>query len=266
MQDQAVRHLQIENLAVEIYPTRLAAGAAAAQAAAKILFDLTQDGKSIAVIFATGASQLDMLQNLVAIPGLPWDKVNGFHMDEYIDIAPDHPASFRRYLRQNLTQHIELKSFLEINGNASDPKQLCAAYAQTLRAAGPQLCLLGVGENGHLAFNDPGEADFSDPVDMKVVRLDRTCREQQVAEGWFKSYPDVPERAITLTIPALFRVPRLIASVPGVRKAKIMHRTLFGPISTECPSTLLRRHRNATVYLDEESAAELQTSRAASRD
>ena len=121
----------------------------------------------------------------------------------------------------------------------------------------PQLCLLGIGENGHLAFNDPGLADFNDPEDMKIVALDGECKQQQVAEGWFKSINEVPSQAITLTIPALLRVPKLIVSVPGSRKAKIIDRTLREPISTACPATILRTHPDATVYLDEESAAEL---------
>jgi glucosamine-6-phosphate deaminase len=150
-----------------------------------------------------------------------------------------------------------MKEFLEVDGTAPDLKQVCRDYAGALRSADPQLCLLGIGENGHLAFNDPDEAKFNDPLDMKIVHLDMACREQQAAEGWFKSFQEVPERALTLTIPALFRVPKLIVSVPGSRKARIMRRTLQEPISTDCPSTILRTHPNATVYLDEESAAEL---------
>ena len=122
----------------------------------------------------------------------------------------------------------------------------------------PQLCLLGIGENGHLAFNDPGDADFSDPLDMKVVHLDAICRQQQAAEGWFHTFQDVPEQAMTLTIPALFRAPKLIASVPGPRKAAIVRRTLEDPITTDCPATLLRTHPDATVYLDKESSAQVQ--------
>ena len=150
-----------------------------------------------------------------------------------------------------------MKEFFEIDGTAPDPGKACKEYAALLRAANPQLCLLGIGENGHLAFNDPGVADFDDPLDVKVVRLDSVCRQQQAAEGWFRSLEDVPERAMTVTIPALFRVPKLIASVPGPRKAGIIRRTLEDSISTACPATLLRTHPNATVYLDRESSAEV---------
>ena len=126
-----------------------------------------------------------------------------------------------------------------------------------LRAASPQLCLLGIGENGHLAFNDPAEANFDDPEVIKVVTLDTMCRQQQLAEGWFKSLEEVPERALTLTIPTLFKVPKLIVSVPGIRKATIVRRALEEPISTNFPATILRTHPDATLYLDPESASEL---------
>jgi glucosamine-6-phosphate deaminase len=150
-----------------------------------------------------------------------------------------------------------MKSFLEMDGAARDVDRMCRDYAAALRAADPQLCLLGIGENGHLAFNDPAEADFNDPCDIRVVHLDRMCRLQQVAEGWFKRYEDVPELAVTLTVPALFRVPKLIISVPGKRKASVVRRTVQDPVSPVCPSTILRTHPDAIVYLDEESAAEI---------
>lgn len=252
---------QIENLKIEIYPTRKDAGFAAAQAAAEELKRLGQKGKdTIGVIFATGASQLETLRALVRTPGLPWDRICGFHMDEYVGIASDHRASFRLYLRNELTQQVGMRRFYEVDGNAPDPGKFCQDYADALQAAHPQLCLLGIGENGHLAFNDPGVADFNDPHDMKIVSLDDECKQQQVAEGWFGSVAEVPAQAMTLTIPALLRVPKLIASVPGLRKAKIVNRTLHEAISTECPATILRKHPDATVYLDEESASELEKS------
>ena len=252
-----VQQYQVEKLKIEIHPTPEAAGAAAAHSAASSLKELAKSNAEFGVIFATGASQLDTLQALTQTPGLPWAQIRGFHMDEYIGLSPEHPASFRRYLRDNLTQKVQMKEFFEINGTAADPEQACKEYAVLLRAANPQLCLLGIGENGHLAFNDPGVADFNDPLDVKVVQLDTTCRQQQEAEGWFGSLEEVPERAMTITIPALFRVPKLIASVPGPRKAAIVRRALEDSISTACPATLLRTHPNATVYLDRESSAQV---------
>lgn len=257
-QDLDVQHYQVEKLKIEIYPTREAAGIAAAKATANALSQIAKKQKSVAVIFATGASQIDTLHALTEIPGLPWAQVRGFHMDEYVGILPDHPASFRRYLREKLTQKVRMQEFFEIDGTSSDPEQACKDYAKLLRDADPRLCLLGIGENGHLAFNDPGVADFNDPVDMKVVHLDAMCRQQQAAEGWFQSPQEVPEQAMTLTIPALFRAPKLIVSVPGPRKANIVRRTLEDSITTDCPATLLRKHPDATVYLDNESAAQVR--------
>jgi glucosamine-6-phosphate deaminase len=251
------RYYEVETLKVEVHPDSRAAGAAAAQAACKALIDLAQARESVGVIFATGASQFEILNELTRIAKLPWNQIRGFHMDEYIGIAEDHPASFRRYLRERLTSKVRMKEFFEIDGSAPDPEKTSREYASELRSADPQLCFLGIGENGHLAFNDPPVADFADPLDAKIVRLDDVCRQQQMAEGWFASIDEVPEHAITLTIPALFRVPTLIVSVPGSRKEKIVRRTFEESISTACPATILRTHPNATVYLDSESAREL---------
>lgn len=251
------RQLRAGLMKVEVHPSREAAGRAAAQAAALALGELAAARAAIGVIFATGASQFETLAALTAIEDLPWNRVRGFHMDEYIGIPVDHPASFRRYLRERLTGQVRMQEFFEMDGNAPDPERTAREYAEKLRAADPQLCLLGIGENGHLAFNDPGVADFEDPLDAKIVHLDAACRQQQAAEGWFASVDEVAASAITLTIPALMRVPRLIASVPGIRKAKIVRRTLEEPISTVCPATILRTHPDATVYLDMESASEL---------
>lgn len=252
-----IKHLQVGTMKIEIHPTRAEAGAAAAHAAAEAIQQLAQKREAFAVIFATGASQLATLDALTSVPALPWQQVTGFHMDEYVGISADHPASFRRYMREKLTQKVAMKQFFEVDGSAHDPEEASRDYAEKLRAAEPQLCLLGIGENGHLAFNDPPVADFNDPLDVKVVTLDAMCRQQQTAEGWFPGVEDVPERAITLTIPALFRVPKLIVSVPGSRKAAIMRRTIQESIATACPSTILRTHPDVTVYLDADSAAQL---------
>jgi glucosamine-6-phosphate deaminase len=252
-----VDHLQVGTMKVQIYHSSREAGLAAALATAETLKELGQLHDSINVIFATGASQLDTLDALTSIENLPWNRVHGFHLDEYVGIDPNHPASFRRYLREKLTQKVRMKDFSEIDGSCPDPEQVCRAYAEKLSVANPQLCLLGIGENGHLAFNDPSVADFHDPQDVKVARLDMACRQQQAAEGWFPSFQEVPEYAITLTIPTVFRVPKLIVSVPGSRKAAITRRVLEGPISTECPASILHTHPDVTIYLDVDSAAEL---------
>jgi glucosamine-6-phosphate deaminase len=253
-----IQRFQVEKLKIEVYPDRVAAGRAAAETAAQSLRALAAANSEFAAVFATGASQLEMLHALTVIPGLPWDKVVGFHLDEYVGLDENHPASFRRYLRENLISRVKMRAFYEVDGSSVDPEAVCREYAARLRAAAPKLCLLGIGENGHLAFNEPGEADFDDPADVKVVTLDATCRQQQTAEGWFGSIVEVPANAITVTIPALFRIPRLILSVPGERKAEIMKRVLTEPIAPRCPATILRSHPDATVYLDSDSAAGLE--------
>lgn len=246
------------SMKLEVRSSRQAAGAAAARAAAEELRRLDSLGDSIGVIFATGASQFETLDALTSIPGLPWGKVQGFHMDEYVGLDENHPASFRRYLRERLTRRVAMREFYEMDGNAADIDLFGREYIHKLDLANPKLCLLGIGENGHLAFNDPGVADFNDPQAIKVVTLDVMCRRQQVAEGWFANLDSVPNQALTLTIPTLFRVPKLIASVPGLRKAQVVRRTLEEPISTNCPSTLLRMHDDVTIYLDVDSASELE--------
>ena len=251
-----VQKFQIGTLKLEIHPSAKAAAAAAANAIAEYLRRLKDTVNDIGVIFATGTSQLELLRVLTAMTDLPWDKICGFHLDEYIGIDPSHKASFRRYLREALTSKVPMRQFFEIDGSAAKPTIVAEEYARQLRMANPQLCLLGIGENGHLAFNDPGVADFHDPLDVKIVSLDAVSRQQQVSEGWFETLQDVPERAITVTIPALFRVPKLILSTPGKRKAHIIRRALEEPISPDCPATILRTHPDATAYLDTEAAAE----------
>ena len=254
---EKVRRFRVENLSVEVHPDGKSLGAAAALAAACAMKQLGASLESFGVIFATGVSQQDTLEALTRMDGIPWDRVRGFHLDEYVGLPTEHVASFRRYLRENLTSKVDLRSFQEVDGTANDPDQVCRIYAEKLAAANPKLCLLGIGENGHLAFMDPADADFNEPRDVKVVKLDAACRAQQVAEGWFNSLEAVPERAISVTIPAMLRVPKLIVSVPGSRKAAIVRRTLEETISTKCPATILRTHPDVTVYLDQESAAEL---------
>lgn len=251
-----IAHHQVGTMKLEIYPDANAASAAAASAIAKRLQQLKISRKDIAVIFATGYSQLGTLHALTSMPDIPWTQIEGFHLDEYVGLPANNPASFRHYLRENLTERAQMRKFNEIDGSSPTPELVCRDYSQQLRAANPEICLLGFGENGHLAFNDPGEADFNDREDVKTVNLDTVCRQQQVAEGWFSTLQDVPLQAITVTIPALFRVPMLTLSILGKRKASIVRRALQEPISPRCPATVLRTHPNVTAYLDAEAAAE----------
>lgn len=254
------KSLILGSMQMRVYPTSQEAGQAAAESVASAMRERAAQREAIGMIFATGASQVETLRALTSIPDLPWSKVHGFHMDEYIGIDASHPASFRHYLREKLTSRVAMAAFHEIDGSVADLESAQLDYIDKLRAADPQICLLGIGENGHLAFNDPHEADFDDPEPMKIVTLDRACREQQLAEGWFPIFDQVPSRALTLTIPTLLRVPRLFASVPGRRKATIVRRALHDPISEVCPATILRTHPSVAIYLDEDSASELDGS------
>jgi glucosamine-6-phosphate deaminase len=256
--DEKVKCFRVENLSVEVHPGGKSLGAAAALAAATAMKQLGAGLESFGVVFATGVSQLETLDALTRIAGIPWNRVRGFHLDEYVGLPIEHRASFRRYLREKLTKKVDMMAFHEVDGTTADADQFCRLYAEWLAAASPKLGLLGVGENGHLAFMDPAVADFNDPRDVKVVRLDAACRAQQVAEGWFNNLEEVPECAISLTIPAILRIPKLIVSVPGSRKAAIMRRMLEETISTKCPASILRTHPDVTVYLDQDSASELE--------
>jgi len=252
---------QVDKLRAEIHANSESCGPAAAKAAAEALFELGRKREVLSVVFATGASQLNMLRALVSHREIPWEKIQGFHLDEYVGLNVNHQASFRKYLRENLIAFVRMRAFCEIDGNAQDLEGFCRDFGKKLRQSDPQLCLLGIGENGHLAFNEPSEADFHDPKDVKVVRLDVACRRQQAAEGWFGTPEEVPDRAMTLTIPAILRIPTLIVTVPGERKAHIVRRALQGPIAEECPATILRTHPSAKLFLDSQSAAELDLSK-----
>jgi glucosamine-6-phosphate deaminase len=186
--------------------------------------------------------------------------VIAFHMDEYVGIAPDHPASFRRFQHERMWSRVTPAAFHEINGDARDVDEECARYAELLAAERPQICFAGIGENGHLAFNDP-PVDFADPQLVRVVQLDEVCRRQQVHDGQFPSIDDVPRTAVTLTIPALMQVPKLILNVPGANKARAVQCTVEGPVTPDCPASILQRHPDATLFLDE-AAASLLASRA----
>ena len=206
-------------------------------------------------MFATGNSQLDFVRQLVqATPGVPWSETVVFHMDEYVGVGPDHPAGFQRWIRERITQPAGPKAAYYVEG-LGDPGAECARYARLLRQFPLDLCCLGIGENGHLAFNDPPVADFSDPRDVKVVELDAACRAQQVNEGHFPGLDAVPSEAITVTIPALLRARRVLAIVPEARKARPVRDALLGPISTACPASALQTVPHVSVHLEPESAS-----------
>jgi glucosamine-6-phosphate deaminase len=211
------------------------------------------------VMFATGNSQLAFIDTLVTrTPDVPWADTVVFHMDEYVGVGPDHPAGFQRWIRERIVDPTSPRAAHYVDG-LGDPDESCARYTDLLAHHPLDLCCLGIGENGHLAFNDPGVADFDDPLDVKVVELDAACRQQQVNEGHFPDMASVPSHALTVTIPALLRASQVMAIVPEARKAEPVRAALTGPISADCPASALRAIAHATVYLEPESARLLST-------
>jgi glucosamine-6-phosphate deaminase len=246
-------------LSVRIYDSNEALGAAAADDLANILRAAVRERGEATIILATGNSQRTIFAALCEMPDVPWDRVDVFHMDEYLGLSEDHPASFRRYLREKLIDHIRPRAFHGIRGDAPNPEKEMARYEALLRERSITACVLGIGENGHLAFNDP-PADFRAERTIALVTLDETSRRQQVGEGHFPSIDSVPTRAITLTIPALLAPPHVLAIVPEARKALPVQRTLEGPLTPDCPASILRTVPHATLYLDRASAALLMGS------
>ena len=228
------------------------ARAAADRAAAVLRSAVDRKGIALAM-FATGNSQIQFIGELVdRTPDVPWGDVVVFHMDEYVGIGPEHPASFRRWIRERIVEPTHPRAAHYIDGLAP-PEQECGRYAGLLGEHPLDLCCLGIGENGHLAFNDPPVADFDDGVDVKVVALDAGCRRQQVDEGHFATDAEVPELAVTVTIPALLRAGTVLAVVPEARKAEPVRAALEGPVTTACPASILQRTPQATILLDADS-------------
>jgi glucosamine-6-phosphate deaminase len=241
---------------VRVFADRRSLGqAAAADVAAEIRTRLTAHG-TVRMVFAAAPSQQEMLDALVAEPDVDWSRVTAFQMDDYLGLADDAPERFSSWLRAAIFDQLPFKA-VHLMQTAGDADLRAAEYAGLLAEAPIDLCCLGIGVNGHLAFNDPPVADFADPLQAKVVELDETCRQQQVDDGCFASLADVPPSAITLTVPRLLDAERLFCVVPGPAKAPAVRRALHDEISEACPATALRTHPACVLYLDQESAREL---------
>jgi glucosamine-6-phosphate deaminase len=247
----------VDSLLVEVHSNRSGMGAAAADAAAGILRGAIERQGSARIIVASAPSQNELIAGLVKAPGMDWSKVTVFHMDEYVGVQAAHPASFRNYQQEHLLSIVSPKAFHGICGEAANAEEECLRYAALLAEAPIDLVCMGVGENGHIAFNDPPVADFADPQWVKIVELDEICRQQQVNDGCFPDFDAVPKYAITLTCPALMSGKALVCVVPGPRKADAVAAMLGVEISTSCPASILRRHAAATLHLDVDSAAKI---------
>ncbi len=246
-------------LALEVHVDRAALGRAAARAVAAHLQGVIARQGEARVVFACAPSQNEFLAALVdpAHCGvtLDWTKITAFHMDDYVGLTAAHTQSFRHYLQQHLLRHVNLGKFYPLAAEEPDAVAVAARYTAALREKPIDLICMGIGENGHIAFNDPPVADFEDPALVKVVELDLTCRQQQVNDGCFPTLGDVPRHAFTLTVSVFRQARRLSIHVPGPRKAVAVQGTIEGPVSTACPASILRLHPDATLYVDTAAAS-----------
>jgi glucosamine-6-phosphate deaminase len=252
-----VAEFAVDALRVVIHDDRGAMGRAAAEFVAGAIAARQALAGRANVVFAAAPSQDEFLGALATPGRVDWSRVVAFHMDEYLGLEADHPASFRKYLHDHLFDRVGLagdRLRLIPGEDAKRPLATCLAYEALLNASPTDVVCAGIGENGHLAFNDPPVADFLDPVKIKPVRLDHACRVQQVHDGCFATIDDVPTHAYTLTIPALLSAPSVALCVPGPRKAEAVHAALRGPIAEACPASALRRHPGAVLFLDREAA------------
>ena len=249
-----------DQLRVQIFDAQAELAAAAADNLSAIVRRAIAEQGEAAVIFATGNSQLAFYEQLCAREDIAWGRVSIFHMDEYLGLSAQHPASFRRYMRERLVNLVQPRAFYGIEGDAADAAGEIERYSSLIAAHRPVACVMGIGENGHLAFNDP-PADFTTTSTMQVVTLDEACRLQQVGEGHFARLDDVPQEALSLTVPALLMPPHVLVVAPERRKAAAVRAALEGPLTPGCPASILRTASQARLYLDRESAALLDSTR-----
>lgn len=245
---------EIDNLKVNVYPNRKEMGNAAAAAVARTIRRLLEQQQSVSIVFAAAPSQEEFLAGLSAAQGINWQRVIAFHMDEYLGLPADAPQRFGNFLKDRIFDKVDPFIVHYLSTGSPDPEPEIERYSSLLKEHPLDIACLGIGQNGHLAFNDPPVADFDDPSSLKVVELDERSRKQQVYDGCFAQLDDVPKIALTLTIPALMSARWVHCVVPDVSKAEAVRACLQDPVSTRCPASILRRHPQAVVYLDRESA------------
>lgn len=252
-----MRKINIDKLEVVVYDSRGEMGRQAARIVAAKINELLKSESCINMIFAAAPSQNEFLENLIQ-QDIAWDKINAFHMDEYVGLKEDAPQGFGNFLRERLFNKVPFRSVHFLNGAAVDLQDECLRYEALLKQYPTDIVCLGIGENTHIAFNDPHVADFNDARGVKVVDLDEACRQQQVNDGCFKEISDVPVYALTLTVPALVQSKFAYCIVPGEKKAAAVAHTFNEPISENFPSTILRRHDNAMLFIETDSAGLIQ--------
>ena len=252
--EKRIRSFKVEGLKVKIFPDRAALGEKAAQAVAEKMRQILKTQESLFISFASAPSQNEFLEKLGRSRGIAWERTTAFHLDEYIGLPEGASQNFGHFLRVRLFEKVHPGKVHYLNGMAEDPEVECNRYAALLREHPLDIACIGIGENGHLAFNDPPFADFQDPRLVKIVDLDPTSRQQQVNDGCFDGIERVPKKAMTLTLPAIFSSKSIFGMVPGPTKADAVRKTLEAPLSPTCPATILRKHRNATLFLDNGSS------------
>ena len=250
-----MKHFHTDKLTVKIFSTRAEMGNQAAKEICDTIRQLLSQKAQINMIFAAAPSQNEVLDALVHAENIDWGRIRAFHMDEYIGLSKDAPQGFGNFLRQHLFDLVPFHSVNCIDIAATDAEAECARYADLLAQYPADIVVMGIGENGHIAFNDPPVADFHDPAAVKMVQLDETCRNQQVHDGCFARLEDVPTHAVTLTVPSLVSAPYLFCIVPARTKAVAVRETLQGSIDEHCPASILRTRDNAVLYLDADSAS-----------
>lgn len=246
--------LLVDKLAVKILPSRKEMGVAAAEDICSKINQLLLKKVDINIVFAAAPSQNDVLEALIA-SDIDWSRINAYHMDEYIGLDSKAPQCFGNFLMEHIFGKVPFKSVNLINSATVDPENECVRYAKLIEENPADIIIMGIGENGHIAFNDPWVADFKDEKKVKTVLLDEVCRQQQVNDGCFASIDLVPKSAVTLTCPVFIQAPQLFCIVPAKTKAQAVKRTLCGEINEECPATVLRKHSSAILYLDADSAS-----------
>ena len=249
--------MKVDRLEVKIFETRAEMGAVAAKEIKHKFCELLEQKEQIHVIFAAAPSQNEVLASLVADKEIEWNRIHAYHMDEYIGLSADAPQGFGNFLRAHIFDLVPFASVNLIDCSVADAEEESARYGQLLDQNPADVVVMGIGENGHIAFNDPPVADFCDAKTVKSVKLDEICRNQQVNDGCFASIDQVPTHALTVTVPALTRAPYLFCIVPAPSKAWAVKETLTGSIDEHCPASVLRKHDHAILYLDRDSAAGL---------
>jgi len=250
------RSFSAGSMLVQMYESNVTLGQAASKFVTRKLVSAIAEKGRANLILATGASQFTFLDAFKK-EALDWSKITVFHLDEYKDMSDQHPASFRKYLRERILDEVKPAMIHFLGGDAPDIAAELRRYEKLLQAHPVDVACIGIGENGHIAFNDPPVADFNDPRLVKIVELDAACRRQQLGEGWFATLNDVPTHALSLTIPAIMQCKTISCVVPDARKADAVYKTIHNPISTACPATILRKHADAVLFLDSLSAARI---------